>query len=417
MATPLMRIKTGFDSIVPTRSGIILNNAQNRAVYESVNRVLRGDLNPIEIVGPPGTGKSVVLNEIKNTLNYSPGRIAPMAYIGQAACVMRLKGFPNAKTMHSWIYEPVVEDDVDDDGRIKYDPQMGTRMKKSGFKPIEFLPNIDIMFIDEGYSVPLQHKYNIMRHRKPIITAGDPNQLPPVGDSPAFLTDPNKCIYLTEIMRQKENSGILYLAQRALHGLPIHRGYYGDAIVIYEDELDDITLLTADCVITTTNNRREFINRQIRKLLGYKGDLPNFGEKVICRKNNFNIEVDGIGLANGLLGTVANQPNVSTFNGDSFQMDFKPDLCSGKFESLVVDYHYFTASIKEKERIKKLPYCYGEYFDWGYAVTSYLGQGAQWGKVIFFEDWLPQNVEKNNFVAATRASDALIWVKRRPKMY
>lgn len=396
---------------------IILNDDQNRAVFEAVNRVLRHDLNPIEISGGPGTGKSVVLNEIKNKLNYSPQRIAPMAYIGQAACVMRLKGFPNARTMHSWLYEPVIEDDTDDDGRIKYDPHMGTRVKKSGFRPIEHLPNIDIMFIDEGYSMPRRHLFDIMRHRVPVVTAGDPNQLPPVGDHPAFLTDPSKIIYLRQVMRQKENSGILYLAQRALHGLPIHKGFYGDAIVIYDDELDNNTLLGADCIITTTNKTRERINLMIRDILGYKGDLPNFGERVICRKNNFNIEVDGIGLANGLLGTVANQPNVSTFDGKSFQMDFKPDLCRGKFENIVVDYEYFNAPLNYKDQIKKRPYCYGEYFDWGYAITSHLGQGGQWDKVIFFEDWLPHDTEKVNFVAATRAAKALIWVKKRPKMY
>ncbi len=218
-------------------------------------------------------------------------------------------------------------------------------------------------------------------------------------------------------MRQKQNSGILYLAQRALHGLPIHKGFYGDAIVLYEDELDDQTLLDADCIISSTNNRREYINKYIRKLQGFNSDIPMFGERVICRKNNFKIEVEGIGLANGLLGTVINQPNVGTFDGKRFRMDFKPDLCSGAFYDLDIDYEFFNAPMRDKERYKKRPYSYGEFFDWGYCVTSHLAQGGQWGRVIFFEDWLPENMNHVSYVALTRAAESLIWVKRRPKQY
>ena len=58
----------------------------------------------------PGTGKSVVLNEIQCRLIsqgiIQPSEVLAMAYTGQAAIVMRTKGFPNARSIHSSIYTP-----------------------------------------------------------------------------------------------------------------------------------------------------------------------------------------------------------------------------------------------------------------------------------------------------------------------
>ena len=43
---------------------------------------------------------------------------------------------------------------------------------------------------------------DIVREDKRIIVAGDINQLPPVKDTPAFLYDPAKVMFLNEVMRQ-----------------------------------------------------------------------------------------------------------------------------------------------------------------------------------------------------------------------
>ena len=70
--------------------------------------------------GEAGTGKSVVLNEIINRSGIDRRRIAPMAYIGQAAIVMRTKGLYNAKTIHSWLYEATIDFVRDDKGNIVF---------------------------------------------------------------------------------------------------------------------------------------------------------------------------------------------------------------------------------------------------------------------------------------------------------
>ena len=48
------------------------------------------------------------MNAIINRLGLNMYDIAPMSYIGSAAIIMRLKGLINAKTIHSWLFEPKV---------------------------------------------------------------------------------------------------------------------------------------------------------------------------------------------------------------------------------------------------------------------------------------------------------------------
>lgn len=66
---------------------------------------------------------------------------------------------------------------------------------------------------------------------------------------------------------------------------------------------------------------------------------------MICRKNDWNIEVNGISLANGLIGSVIK--DISPLDIDlkkkQFKMDFKPDMFNGIFEDLECDYDYFIA--------------------------------------------------------------------------
>lgn len=397
---------------------ILLNDNQRRIVDLGVDHLLRGSLEPFEISGPPGTGKSVVLNEIKRLTGKSPHRIAPMSYIGQAAIIMRLKGFQNAKTFHSWLYRVETNFKVDKkSNKVIYNEHFGTKDHTLEFvpKPME---DIDYVFVDEGGTTPIKLRKDLEKHGLPTIVAGDVNQLPPVGGEAAYLTDPSKIHYLTEIMRQKKDSGILYIADRALKGLPVHRGYYGDAMVIYDDEVDNSMLRDADMVICNTNATRQRLNQIIREdIYGYKGTLPNYGEKVICRKNNWHLEVNGIGLANGLIGTVASPPDISLFDGTEFLIDFKPDLFDGVFCNLNLNYKFFNAPFSEKNKIKMDKFQTGEMFDYAYCITTHLSQGGEYPNVIYFEEYMPEIYNKLNFTAATRAKYRLIYVKKKRQFF
>lgn len=397
----------------------ILNDGQRRIVDAGVNHILKGNLEPFEFSGEAGTGKSVVLQRILSESGLNPNRVAPMAYVGQAAIIMRFKGFPNARTAHSWLYNPEIIEKRDKlNNEIVYNEYLATQENSLTFIPKE-LKEVDAIFIDEGGTMPRRMRKDIEKHRLPTIVAGDLNQLPPIGDEPAYLYDRSKVMVLNEIMRQNQNSGIVYLAHRALQGLPIHHGYYGDSLVIYEEQLTDDMIRSANILLCGTNATRERLTKLVREeILGFRGTLPNYGEKVICRQNDFNNCIDGIGLGNGLTGIVTEPPDISEFNGKTFKMSFKPDLFNGTFEDIAIDYDYFVAPFNLKNEMKKRRWATGYKFDYAYCITTHLSQGGQFPNVIYFEEYMNQDIQNRiNYTAITRATQNLIYVKKKKKFF
>lgn len=396
------------------------NQSQEEVISAGVEHLLsHGGKQVFEYSGEAGTGKSLVMHEIWRRSKIPMIKIAPMAYIGQAAIVMRLKGFPYAKTIHSWIYNTEVAPLKDKYGQFRINDYLGTMDQGMVFTPKD-LDGIEAIFIDEGGTVPYKLKYDIERQNKKIIVAGDSNQLPPVADKPAYLTDPANIMYLTEVMRQKQNSGILYIAKKALAMEPIYNGFYGDALVINENELTNDTLLGADMILCNTNATRDRITKLIRnEILHINSTLPVYGEKVICRKNDWSIDINGISLGNGLIGNIVNMPEITEYNGETFLIDFKPNLFEGVFYNLDVNYKFLNANSKDKNDLKKNPWLKGHLFDYAYANTVHLTQGGQYSKVIYFEENVfDSEIQRRlNYTACTRAKDALIYVRKPYRKY
>ena len=84
---------------------VILKPGQARIVEDACNWYYNSSEQVFEFAGLAGTGKSVVLYEIVKRLHLRPKNIMPMAYTGQASIIMRLKGFPNARSIHSNLYK------------------------------------------------------------------------------------------------------------------------------------------------------------------------------------------------------------------------------------------------------------------------------------------------------------------------
>ena len=320
-----------------------------RAVIDAAKHWYKNSSEQVfEFSGDPGTGKSVVLHAIVQELGLDYNKVAAMTFMGTAAIVMRLKGFRNAKTIHSWLFTPVKDIMYDDEGN-----EVTNTYFDRPVMDLEFIPkplgDMDLIVIDEGGTVPYSLKSEIESRGIKILVAGDQSQLPPPIDRPAYLNS-SSIMRLTEITRQAQNSAIIYLSQRAINGLPIHKGfYYPDALVIDEDELTDQMLLGSDIVLCGKNATKDILNRHIRHdLLQIESSIPINGEKLICRKNNWKIENQGINLANGLTGIVTNYPDVGLFDGKNFMIDFKPNLLNTSFRNIKCDYKYFIAPTDQK---------------------------------------------------------------------
>lgn len=392
------------------------NNGQERVIQEGL-KFLNSSEQVFQFSGGPGTGKSFTLNALIQRAGIDRSKILPMAYTGAAAIVMRTKGLLNATTIHSGLYTPVKGFARDENGEIKMNNYIDRPISD-----VEFVPKstdyYDLFIIDEGSMVPWSMREEILRRGKKIIVAGDLNQLPPVNDEPAFLTN-GRVHMLTEIMRQAANSAIPYIADRALRGLPIHKGLYGDVLVIEEDELTDQMLLGAQDIICGKNSTRERINNHIRHdLFRFESNLPMYMEKVICRRNNRAIEVANINLANGLAGRVLNAPDISGMTRNTFTMSFKPDKLEAVFPNLVCDFEYFTAPYDKKNMLKNSKYNQAEKFEFAYAKTTHLAQGSQSHHGIYIQEYLSKEInDRLNYTGITRFETGLIYVLPKRRFY
>lgn len=399
---------------------MIFNEGQERIINEAIDHVKNSSEQTYQFSGKAGTGKSVVLNEIIRRLGYRRDQIAPMSYIGQSTCVMRLKGLINARTEHSWLYDPVLEDVLDENGKKMYDSYYGSTIKKLSFVPVgkERFENIKLIIVDEAGSTPMSIRKEIDNLGIKVIACGDLNQLPPVIEDPGYLYT-GKVSYLDEIMRQKANDPILYLADRAIKGLPIQKGFYGNVLVISRSELTDDMISASNIVIAGKNNTREDINYRVRNnILRINSDLPTMGEKLICRKNNWNLSIGGISLTNGLVGQVVNSPDVGSFQNNTFKIDFKPDLIDCAFRDIDCDYEYLKADQKTRLYLKNNSFNKANKFEFGYCITTHSAQGSEYPFGIYMEEFLNPDIQANlNYTGITRFRNGMIYVLPEYKNY
>lgn len=397
---------------------MIFNPQQEEVIRAGVHHLLYGSEQVFQFDGGPGTGKTQCIHEIIRRAGIPLDRVAPMAYIGQAAIVMRTRGLYNARTIHSWLYEVVEEYVLDEHGEKMLDPVYNKPIVKYVFVPRD-LDDIDVFIIDEGYTVPKKMKYDIESRGKKIIVCGDRNQLPPVEDEPAYLVN-GKIYHLTQVMRQSYGSYIIELGQMVLNGVEPPLGLHGNVLVIERDDLNEEMIKNSQVIICGTNRTRDYYNNYIRQEILHKTTrLPGLGERVMCRKNNWNIEVDGINLTNGLTGTVSVPADVYNFDGNSFTIDFRSDLLGLNFPRIQCDYKYFTETDrKKKEFIKNSRYAHGEMFEYAYAKTTHLCQGSQYYNGIYISEYLHHDIQRQlDFTAVTRFIDGMIYVVKKRKKY
>ena len=397
----------------------VLNSDQLFVVSEAVRWFKESPEQLFQYDGPPGSGKSVVLNAIVRELGLDIyTEVAPMSFIGAASLVMRTKGLFTARTAHSWCYDVTQVPRRDDKGNIIYKDN-GDILYTTKFLPKKSLDDrIKLIIIDEAYCMPLSMRATIEQFGIKILACGDQNQLPPVKDLPAFLVE-GKIYHLTQVMRQIGIEDIIFIANRAMRNLPLLNGYYGHSMVIDREDLTDGMLMWADVVICCTNRTRDKINNHIRYIKGYSGILPNYGERVVCRNNNWEqYEIDNFGneinLVNGLIGTVVNQPGVEDFNreNNTFKLLFQPDLVPECTFVANANYDYITSAHESRQFIKNDKYEEGIMFEFAYAITCHISQGSQFHKVIYIEESMGGNIQHClNLVGPTRADQQLIYVK------
>ena len=361
--------------------GIELNSDQIFASYEANKWWHSASSGQVfEISGAAGTGKTTTIKYILMDLGLNPvEEVLFVAYTGKAATQLARNGLP-AKTCHSAFYEVVKEIDRDEDGKAIMLPSGKMKTKNVFRKKERIKKKYKAICIDEGTMIEPKMAADILSFGLPVFVLGDLNQLPPVFGKPAFLTEPD--VVLRKLMRQKEDDPIVYIAHRILGGYDLKPGVYGKSAIIKRSDLTPYQLQNADIVLTVTNKLKTEINDLFREnfLKFPRLDLPYVGEKVICKKNNWNKYIgDHLYLTNGTTGFIE-YVNRESFNGKSIEIDFRPDFTNKAFRDLSVDYKHLMRL--EKNELQKSMSFGMETFDFGYAITVYASQGSQWENVV-----------------------------------
>lgn len=400
---------------------IELNESQKKVFNEAIDWWRNGSEQTFEISGPPGSGKTFLINTIVNALGIDVNRIAPMAYTGSAAINMRTKGMHNAGTIFSWLYDFKEVPILDDKGSPILDPVFNKPKYKMVFIPKECLYGFDLIIIDEAGMVPIEMRAVIDKMGIPVIAAGDIDQLPPVVGKAGYLTEPWKIHKLTEIMRQANDNTIIKFSQMLIKGISLPHGKFKNVTVLYEDEVNDDMISKSDIVICSKNITRDAINNHVRRdMFGFTNSIPNLGERLVCRKNNWQEESSGINLTNGLVGNCVSMITPSSFNhtDHTFKMSFKPDIINTYFKDIDVDYRYMVADKKGRDSILQTHFSKGNKFEFGYAITTHMSQGSEFNNGIYFEEYLNKNINNNlHYVGITRFRQHCIYVKKRPKKF
>lgn len=335
-----------------------------------------------------------------------------VAYMGKAASQLSRNGLP-AKTIHSAIYIYEKKIARDENGKLIFKENGKPKMVSSFRLKEKIGKKIKLIVLDEGSMVDKKTAEDLMSFNIPIIVLGDLNQLPPVFGKPYFLQNPN--IVLRQIMRQSEGNPIIWLSQEILSGRDLTYGVYGNSAVIRKSDINEFHFRNADIILTETNRLRYNINNYCREQIKQikRLDYPHVGEKVICRKNNWNKSIDdNIYMTNGTTGFV-DYVHKESFNGKTMCIDFRPDFSKKVFKNVTFDYKHMyemPSTSTDNEVPESYASIYNDKIEYAYGITTHASQGSQWDKCLYLAEGIMRNKEdkmKIMYTAITRAKEGI----------
>lgn len=361
-----------------------------------------------KIDGGVYTHNTTLIRYFIERLNLLYDNVLFLAYMGKAASQMARTGLP-AKTIHSAIYDYKEKIARDESGNIIFKSNGKPKLTHYFELKDHISKKIKLIVIDEGSMVEKKIAEDLLSFNIPTIVLGDLNQLPPVFGSPYFLREPDAV--LTQIMRQAEGDPIIWLEEEILRGHKLKYGVYGNSAVIRKSDITEYHFKNSDIILTGTNRLRYNINNYCREeIKGIKKlEYPHIGEKVICRKNNWNQCIDdNIYLTNGTTGFV-DFIHRDSFNKRTMKMDFRPDFSKKIFKNIEFDYNHMYSIPGDKDNNETAFGFLYDKMEYAYAITTHSSQGSQWPNVLYLhEDFMNNDdASKLMYTGISRASNSI----------
>lgn len=369
---------------------------QDRALKAVSKWLKAGDRQVFRLFGYAGTGKTTLARHFAEGVD---GNVLFAAFTGKAAQVLRSRGASKASTIHSLIYRPKGQEEVEDEetGVKNVSPTFSLNRKS-------VVADAKLIVIDECSMVDEALGQDLLSFGTPVLVLGDPGQLPPVKGG-GFFTEHEPDFMLEEVHRQARDNPIVDLAQQVREGRSVMIGDYGStAKVISKADVTAELVLETDQVLVGTNRTRRRYNERLRELKGFTGPLPQAGDKLVCLRND-----TAKGLLNGSLWQVTSAARtVKPFMNLLVRAEDEGiERISAKVKVLKAVFETPDAEISWQVKRRH------DDFDYGYALTVHKAQGSQWDNVVLFDESFAfrEHSQRWLYTAITRAAQTLTIVK------
>ncbi|MDL2220959.1 AAA family ATPase [Parabacteroides sp. OttesenSCG-928-N08] len=385
--------------------------------------------------GYAGTGKTSLVGAIVKTLNEFEQKCILLAPTGRAAKVFSGYANQRAYTIHKKIYR-----------------QKAFSHEMTDFGTADNLHKHTLFIVDEASMISnegldfssfgtgrllddlIHYVYSGENCR--LILMGDVAQLPPVmqTESPALNAEVLRGyglevseVTLTQIVRQSEDSGVLFNATQLREALRSHtveafpllatKGFADVRKVDGSDLIEEIGSAYSrdgvdDTIIITRSNKRATIyNNGIRNRILYREEELSTGDRLMIVKNNYYWTADSKEMdfiANGEMVQLLRIRKTMELYGFRFAdvtvrfLDYELELdmkilldtlqtdtpalpreaADRLYYAIMEDYVDIPSKAERMRRLKSDPYYNVVQVKFAYAVTCHKAQGGQWSNVF-----------------------------------
>jgi exodeoxyribonuclease V len=417
------------------------------------------------VKGYAGTGKTSVIGALVKTMNVLKSKVFLLAPTGRAAKVLSSYCSQNAYTIHKKIYRQKTSSD----GTGKF--VLDNNLHKNTLFIVDEASMISNQAFDSdifgsGRLLDDLIKYIYNDHNCRLIMVGDTAQLPPVHIDISPALDPSflkgfglsvQEIFLKEILRQAEDSGILFNATGIRYNIT---GSIPGIPHLILDDFTDIERITGPellekitdsydkhgieetIIVTRSNKKANQYNKGIRNLILGREEELAAGDLLMIVKNNYywltENEVTDF-IANGDIMEIIRIKGYQEMYGFRFAdalvrfTDYKDmelevkllldaiysdtaalgnDRNKELFNAVMEDYTDIPNKRKRYEQLKTNPWFNALQIKFAYAVTCHKAQGGQWKNVFIDQGYIKEEMVNKEYLrwlytAFTRATGKL----------
>ena len=441
---------------------------QGLALNKLANFVLEGKKDDVFLLkGFAGTGKTTLVATLVSSLWKVKMSSVLMAPTGRAAKVMSVYSGNKAFTIHKKIYFPKKQSGGGIQFVLAPNKHRNTVFIVDEASMIPDAP-ADSKLFENGSLLDDLMFYVYSGHNCKLILIGDTAQLPPVKLELSPALDENRlslnynkeveCLELDEVMRQSDDSGILFNATNLREQL--QSDFFEDFKFDLAQYKDIVRLIDGNeiqeaidssygengkeqtAIIVRSNKRANLYNQNIRERILFLDNEISVGDYMMVVKNNYfwlkpNSEAGFI--ANGDIIEVLELFAIKELYGFKFaevkvkmvdypnQKPFEtvllldtittvtPSLSyedgNKLYQEVMKDYAHEKSKYRKFLGVKNNRFFNALQVKFSYAITCHKSQGGQWDTVFVEQPYLPNGVDKDYlrwlYTAVTRAERQL----------